>query len=110
VPLLAAIGVASLVAEYGEGVLGKQLDRVLASGFLSEASAFWGARSGADGGAAALPAATVEDIISTPARLYVRHTLPLEQARAALVARNSPAAGALCDFFGFGGSVCGVAF
>jgi hypothetical protein len=37
---------------------------------------------------------TVEEVIATPARLYVRHTLPLEQAKTALASRNSPAAGA----------------
>jgi hypothetical protein len=36
----------------------------------------------------------VEEVICTPARLYVRHTLPLEQAKVALSSRNSTAAGA----------------
>ena len=55
-PLLAAIGVASLVSEYGEGVLGRQLDRLLAEGFLAEAYSFWGAAAApalGPGGAAA---------------------------------------------------------
>ncbi len=31
---------------------------------------------------------TVEDVISTPASLYVRHTLPLAQARSAMAKRR----------------------
>ncbi len=31
---------------------------------------------------------TVEDVISTPASLYVRHTLPLGQARTAMLKRR----------------------
>jgi hypothetical protein len=57
VPLLAAIGVASVVSEYGEGVLGRQLDRLLAQGFFAEAYNFWGAAAGGGAAAAAAPAA-----------------------------------------------------
>lgn len=41
----------------------------------------------------------VESVISAPAKLYVRHTLPLEQARAAMILNSSPAAIVVDDAF-----------
>lgn len=145
VPLLAAVGVASLVSEYAEGIFSEKLESALASLYLKEKLLFWGANSGTmspaasttsitaaataavtavtSGEAAAEAAAhagagtaaraggkavvaiavqqqkTVEAIIATPAKLYVRHTLPLEQAKDALVARQSAAAVVVDDNF-----------
>lgn len=45
------------------------------------------------------PQLTVESVIATPAKLYVRHTLPLEQAKEALAARASAAAVVVDDNF-----------
>jgi hypothetical protein len=42
---------------------------------------------------------TVESVIATPAKLYVRHTLPLGQAKEALSARASAAAVVVDDNF-----------
>lgn len=128
VPLLAAIGVASLVSEYMEGLLSKQLEGLLTEIYLRQKTLFWGAGggdhllpppSGAGGisivsggsgftiGASssslglgmAAKEKTVESVIATPATLYVRHTLPLEQAKSALQARRSPAAVVVDDNF-----------
>eukprot|EP00879_Flechtneria_rotunda_P006515 GHRR01006847.1.p1 GENE.GHRR01006847.1~~GHRR01006847.1.p1 ORF type:complete len:256 (+),score=104.10 GHRR01006847.1:73-768(+) len=151
VPLLAAVGVASLVSEYAEGLFSDKLEKALTSVFLKEKLLFWGAdanassaidaASGASGavpgqgpsqaGSSAanpfsLPPAsfasrgsntsnngngaavavalkqqqkTVESVIAAPASLYVRHTLPLEQAREALLARGSSAAVVVDDAF-----------
>jgi hypothetical protein len=162
VPLLAAVGVASLVSEYAEGVFSDKLEAALAGLYLRERVMFWGVGGGGGGGSGArgglLPAApsvgsavsaqstpaaaaaagkaggdaarqpagrspggagggssaadnlsvsaalrpgplTVESVIATPARLYVRHTLPLEQARDALASRASPAAVVVDDAF-----------
>jgi hypothetical protein len=143
VPLLASIGVASLVSEYAEGIFSEKLETALQSIYLKEKLLFWGA--GADSPSPAMAAAaaagspagsptagesaatalssmsnaaglgagvvamavkqqpqqqkTVEAVIATPARLYVRHTLPLEQAKDALIARASQAAVVVDDSF-----------
>lgn len=141
VPLLAAVGVASLVSEYAEGIFSEKLETALASLYLKEKLLFWGANT--DNGLAASPTSiasattaavtaassgqtaaaavasansaaaagvavaaiavkqqkTVEAVIATPAKLYVRHTLPLEQAKDALVARQSAAAVVVDDNF-----------
>lgn len=142
-PLLAAVGVASLVSEYAEGIFSEKLETALANLYLKEKLLFWGAgtdspspslaaaaatTAGAAGGTAAAAAGnsvatalssvgsavagaavavavkpkqqkTVEAVIATPARLYVRHTLPLEQAKDALIARQSEAAVVVDDSF-----------
>lgn len=144
VPLLAAVGVASLVSEYAEGIFSQQFEQALASIYMKERMLFWGAggssspvaqlaagsgaqdgqaaaAAGADGasagaapttsssgssgstawsvGLAVKPQLTVESVIATPAKLYVRHTLPLEQAKDALAARASAAAVVVDDNF-----------
>lgn len=145
VPLLAAVGVASLVSEYAEGIFSEKLETALTSIYFREKLFFWGAGSdnslatsptsitaattaavaaAAGQSAAAAVAAgsstasstaagmsiavaavvmkqrkTVEGIIATPAKLYVRHTLPLEQAKDALLARQSTAAVVVDDNF-----------
>lgn len=143
VPLLAAVGVASLVSEYAEGIFSQKFETALTNLYYRERLLFfWGAGSsssspdvaaaaaaegadaaGAAGGttsAAAGPAGassssslswqvgaalqpqkqlTVESVIATPAKLYVRHTLPLEQAKDALLARSSAAAVVVDDNF-----------
>eukprot|EP00775_Hariotina_reticulata_P005436 gene5436-5669_t len=146
VPLLAAVGVASLVSEYAEGIVSQNLESALANLYLKETLLFWGAGGSSPGPLAAaaavsaLPAGasqpaahagsgagapggrgptgtaaansasvgplstlaqqkTVETVIATPARLYVRHTLPLEQAKDALTARGSAAAVVVDDNF-----------
>jgi hypothetical protein len=148
VPLLAAVGVASLVSEYAEGILSQNLEAALSNLYLKEKLLFWGAGGSSPGPLAAaaavsaLPAAssqpaagaggvaasagasaggttgtaaasststgslatmvqqkTVEAVIATPARLYVRHTLPLGQAKEALTARGSAAAVVVDDNF-----------
>jgi hypothetical protein len=143
VPLLASIGVASLVSEYAEGIFSEKLETALSSIYLKEKLLFWGAgpdspspamaAAAAAGSASASPATgesaatalssiagagplgagvvamavkpqpkqqkTVEAVIATPARLYVRHTLPLEQAKDALIARASQAAVVVDDSF-----------
>ncbi|WIA38514.1 hypothetical protein OEZ86_001836 [Tetradesmus obliquus] len=140
VPLLASIGVASLVSEYAEGIFSEKLEAALSSIYLKEKLLFWGAGSDSPSPAMAAAAAaggspaagesagtalssragspglgagmvamavkqqpqqqkTVEAVIATPARLYVRHTLPLEQAKDALIARASQAAVVVDDSF-----------
>jgi hypothetical protein len=142
VPLLAAVGVASLVSEYAEGIFSQQFEEALTNLYTRERMLFWGAASSSSppgqltaGGssqegstAAALggggspgvaapgsntsssstgwsvalapqPQPTVESVIATPAKLYVRHTLPLEQAKEALAARASAAAVVVDDNF-----------
>eukprot|EP00878_Enallax_costatus_P038249 GHUV01043430.1.p1 GENE.GHUV01043430.1~~GHUV01043430.1.p1 ORF type:complete len:246 (+),score=87.68 GHUV01043430.1:228-965(+) len=149
VPLLAAVGVASLVSEYAEGIFSEKLETALASLYLKEKLLFWGASaddslaatpnsiaaattaavaasaaaagqsaatddvpagsSGVSGTAIRMSTAvaavvvqqrkTVEAVIATPAKLYVRHTLPLEQAKDALLARQSAAAVVVDDNF-----------
>lgn len=136
VPLLAAVGVASLVSEYAEGIFSEKLETALAGLYLREKLLFWGsesttamaadATSAAAATGAAIAAAsigqtaagssgntaggtatvvtlqqqmTVEAVIATPAKLYVRHTLPLEQAKDALLARQSAAAVVVDDNF-----------
>lgn len=143
VPLLAAVGVASLVSEYAEGVFSQQFEQALTNVYFRERLLFWGAgSSSAEAQAAALPGMpdaaaaaqgsdtssaaasgssgvtaagstgwsvglaikpqqqlTVESVIATPAKLYVRHTLPLEQAKDALAARASAAAVVVDDNF-----------
>lgn len=134
VPLLAAVGVASLVSEYAEGIFSQQFEQALTSIYLRERLLFWGSgssngssgdatssspeaaasaaaaagdRSGAPSssswsvGAAVKPQQklTVEAVIATPAKLYVRHTLPIEQAKDAMAARASAAAVVVDDNF-----------
>lgn len=140
VPLLAAVGVASLVSEYAEGVFSQQFEQALTNVYFRERILFWGAGSssssaeaqasavcggaadaaaaGAGGGGSSSgmtssgggawsvglavkpqPQLTVESVIATPAKLYVRHTLPLEQAKEALAARASAAAVVVDDNF-----------
>jgi hypothetical protein len=137
VPLLAAVGVASLVSEYAEGIFSLQFEQALTNVYFRERVLFWGADSSSpeaqaasacstpDGTAAAGGQAatalgsstgssspwqvglavkpqqqlTVEAVIATPAKLYVRHTLPLEQAKEALAARASAAAVVVDDNF-----------
>lgn len=45
------------------------------------------------------PPRAVEDVLGTKASLYVRHTLPLAQAKAAMSAKNSSAAVVVDDNF-----------
>jgi hypothetical protein len=136
VPLLAAVGVASLVSEYAEGIFSLQFEQALTNIYFRERILFWGADTSSpeaqeasacstpDGTAAGGQAAaalgsnmgssspwqvglavkpqqqlTVEAVIATPAKLYVRHTLPLEQAKEALAARASAAAVVVDDNF-----------
>lgn len=153
VPLLAAVGVASLVSEYAEGIFSQQFEQALTNIYFRERLLFWGvgdqpaagaevaanclqdpdAAAGGAGGAASAgggsmaasagsmprststitapawsvgplavkprPQLTVESVIATPAKLYVRHTLPLEQAKEALAARASAAAVVVDDNF-----------
>jgi hypothetical protein len=142
VPLLAAVGVASLVSEYAEGIFSQQFEEALNKLYTRERMLFWGAASSSsapgqltaggssqEGSAAAAlggvvardaglssntsssgstgwsvalapqPQPTVESVIATPAKLYVRHTLPLEQAKEALSARASAAAVVVDDNF-----------
>eukprot|EP00198_Chlamydomonas_reinhardtii_P000776 XP_001690111.1 predicted protein [Chlamydomonas reinhardtii] len=101
VPLLAAIGVSSLFTDYLEGIFSKRLEQALVELYLREKAFFWAAHlvplpesaGGADG------AKTVEDVLGTRARLYVRHTLPLSQAKAAMAAKGSSAAVVVDDNF-----------
>jgi hypothetical protein len=144
VPLLAAVGVASLVSEYAEGIFSQQFEAALTNLYYRERLLFfWGAgpsssspstaaaaaaegadAAGAAGGSTSAAAGaagasssssslswqvgaavqpqkqlTVESVIATPAKLYVRHTLPLEQAKDALLARSSAAAVVVDDNF-----------
>jgi hypothetical protein len=116
VPLLAAIGVASLVSEYAEGIFSQKLEQALTGMYIKERLLFWGAGAGAAAGAAMplvggggppapapgtvlLKEKTVEEVMATKANLYVRHTLPLGQAKTAMVARGSPAAVVVDDNF-----------
>lgn len=133
-PLLAAVGVASLVSEYAEGIFSQQFEQALTSIYFRERLLFWGsgssngssgdatssspeaaasaAAAAGDGsgapsssswsvGAAVKPQQklTVEAVIATPAKLYVRHTLPIEQAKDAMAARASAAAVVVDDNF-----------
>lgn len=162
-PLLAAVGVASLVSEYAEGIFSQQFEQALTSIYFRDKLLFWGANAAGGGSIIAAPAdngtaaeaggngftavsrsgspiwgfgssaiagftgggggssggtgsssgsgssapvtaavkqqLTVEAIIATPARLYVRHTLPLEQAKEALLVRSSAAAVVVDDDF-----------
>jgi hypothetical protein len=147
VPLLAAVGVASLVSEYAEGIFSQKFETALTNLYYRERLLFfWGAGPSSSSPSAAAAAAaegtdaagagsgrvsaaagaagaagsssssgslswqvgaavqpqkqlTVESVIATPAKLYVRHTLPLEQAKDALLARSSAAAVVVDDNF-----------
>ncbi|KAG2448571.1 hypothetical protein HYH02_006462 [Chlamydomonas schloesseri] len=101
VPLLAAIGVSSLFTDYLEGIFSKRLEQELVQLYLREKAFFWAAHlvplpEGAGGGDGVK---TVEDVLGTRARLYVRHTLPLSQAKAAMAAKGSSAAVVVDDNF-----------
>lgn len=99
VPLLSAIGVASLCTDYLEGIFSKRLEQALVELYLREKAFFWAASL------VPLPennngeSKTVEDVLGTKASLYVRHTLPLAQAKAAMSAKNSSAAVVVDDNF-----------
>ncbi|KAG2444864.1 hypothetical protein HXX76_001602 [Chlamydomonas incerta] len=101
VPLLAAIGVSSLFTDYLEGIFSKRLEKALVELYLREKAFFWAAHlvplPDSAGGAGGVK--TVEDVLGTRARLYVRHTLPLSQAKAAMAAKGSSAAVVVDDNF-----------
>lgn len=90
VPLLAAIGMACLVTEQLEGRLSSQLETLLADTYLKDTAAFWPATAPPPAAPGQLPIVptslaatkTVEALMSTPAQLFVRNSLPLEQVRA----------------------------
>ncbi|GFR48199.1 hypothetical protein Agub_g10016 [Astrephomene gubernaculifera] len=94
VPLLAAIGAACLLTDYMEGVFSKRLEQALVQLYLREKAFFWAAslveatERQQDAGAPK----TVESVLGTRASLYVRHTLPLAQAKSAMLSRGSQAA------------------
>lgn len=83
------------MTEYLEGAFSRQLESLLVETYLKEKAMFWPASlsSGrAPGrlplvalppGAAAVTAKTVEALMATPAQLFVRNSLPLEQVRRA---------------------------
>lgn len=114
VPLLAAIGVSSLFTDVMEGAFSDRLEKILMTLYIKEKAMFWpawvtnfGSAAGAAPPAPALDTnKTVENIMGTKARLYVRHTLPLAQAKAAMLAKGSPAAVVVNDDF----SPMGVVF
>ena len=106
VPLLTAIGVASLVSEYAEGLFSQKLEQALTTLYLREKLLFWSTNQGSSssGGASGSSSSsarekTVEEVMATKARLYVRHTLPLRQAKTAMAARGSAAAVVVDDNF-----------
>ncbi|MEW5302860.1 MAG: hypothetical protein WDW36_005601 [Sanguina aurantia] len=101
VPLLAAIGVSSLVADVLEGALSVRLEALLTDFYVRQNTYFWGGQPAPQSteDREAEITRTVESVISAPAKLYVRHTLPLEQARAAMILNNSPAAIVVDDAF-----------
>ncbi|KAG2496243.1 hypothetical protein HYH03_005841 [Edaphochlamys debaryana] len=101
VPLLSAIGVASLFTDYLEGIFSKRLERALVELYLREKAFFWAASlvPPPPGPSASGGDKTVEDVLGTRARLYVRHTLPLAQAKAAMAAKGSSAAVVVDDNF-----------
>lgn len=103
VPLLTAIGVASLVTEYLEGIFSKQLEASLTEWYLKEKSIFWGAAVSSAASAAPPESLdtplTVESVMAARASLYVRHTLPLAQAKSALTSRDSQSAVVVDDNF-----------
>jgi signal-transduction protein with cAMP-binding, CBS, and nucleotidyltransferase domain len=96
--LLTAIGVASLVSEYAEGLFSQKLEQVLTSLYFREKLLFWSANQGSNS-SSSVKEKTVEEVMATKARLYVRHTLPLRQAKRAMVSRGSPAAVVVDDNF-----------
>lgn len=105
VPLLAAIGTACLVTDYLEGSLSSWLETKLMEMYVQERTMFWGAglpevtkREG--------PVDAVETAMSVTTNLYVRHSLPLVQAREAMASGNVKAAVVVDDNF----SPLGVAY
>uniref|UniRef100_A0A7S0RZ83 Chloride channel protein n=1 Tax=Chlamydomonas leiostraca TaxID=1034604 RepID=A0A7S0RZ83_9CHLO len=103
VPLLAAIGIASLITDYLEGAFSKRVEALLIEQYLREKALFWGAAA-----AESLMASekkqdpysdTVESVMNTTTNMYVRHTLPLEQARTAMTERATKAAVVVDDNF-----------
>ncbi|GIL50877.1 hypothetical protein Vafri_6854 [Volvox africanus] len=100
VPLLSAIGVASLFTDYLEGIFSKRLEQALVELYLREKAFFWAASLVAPPGSPTGDGVkTVEDVLGTRANLYVRHTLPLAQAKAAMAAKASSAAVVVDDNF-----------
>ncbi|GLI60659.1 hypothetical protein VaNZ11_002859 [Volvox africanus] len=100
VPLLSAIGVASLFTDYLEGIFSKRLEQALVELYLREKAFFWAASLVAPPGSATGDGVkTVEDVLGTRANLYVRHTLPLAQAKAAMAAKAASAAVVVDDNF-----------
>lgn len=104
VPLLAAIGMSSLVTDYLEGMFSRQVEGFLVEMYLKEKQMFWGAAA-AESLLAQSPANaqnssnTVESVMSITTNMYVRHTLPLEQARTAMRNKNTKAAVVVDDNF-----------
>ncbi|GAX78773.1 hypothetical protein CEUSTIGMA_g6210.t1 [Chlamydomonas eustigma] len=101
VPLLAAIGTASVVTDYLEGKFSEWLEAKLIEMYLKEKAMFWGASLLSDAAKDALegPKDAVEAAMSVTTNLYVRYSLPLSQAREAMAARGVKAAVVVDDDF-----------
>eukprot|EP00195_Chlamydomonas_chlamydogama_P005828 CAMPEP_0202903764 /NCGR_PEP_ID=MMETSP1392-20130828/26154_1 /ASSEMBLY_ACC=CAM_ASM_000868 /TAXON_ID=225041 /ORGANISM="Chlamydomonas chlamydogama, Strain SAG 11-48b" /LENGTH=634 /DNA_ID=CAMNT_0049591089 /DNA_START=664 /DNA_END=2568 /DNA_ORIENTATION=+ len=97
VPLLSAIGVASLFTDYLEGWFSNWLEAALVEMYLKEKAMFWGASLVKQ--EVKENRTTVEALMALTTSLYVRHTLPLEQARAAMVEKSTKAAVVVDDNF-----------
>lgn len=107
VPLLAAIGMSSLVTDYLEGAFSKKVEAFLVEMYLREKAMFWGAAAAesllaSQTATSSASGNTVESVMSTTTNMYVRHTLPLEQARAAMRERKTGAAVVVDDNFKVG--------
>ncbi|KAL6763955.1 chloride channel [Haematococcus lacustris] len=107
VPLLAAIGMSSLVTDYLEVAFSKQVETFLVGAYLRSKMMFWGAaQEEAKLGAWPTPSDgppslqdSVASVMATSTNMYVRHTLPLEQARTAMADKRIKAAVVVDDNF-----------
>ena len=92
VPLLAAIGTASLVTDYLEGSFSKWVESQLVEMYLNEKSAFWGASGQVKEEKKEGPVDAVQSAMSVQTSMYVRNTLPLQQAANAMLDKRVAAA------------------
>mmetsp|Transcript_21002 Transcript_21002/g.58374 ORF Transcript_21002/g.58374 Transcript_21002/m.58374 type:complete len:766 (+) Transcript_21002:1061-3358(+) len=102
-PLLAAIGMSSLVTDYLEGVFSSRLEKYLVEMYLKEKALFWGAAAAeqlvAQQSANAGASNTVERVMGVTTSMYVRRTLPLQQAISAMKQKDTKAAVVVDDNF-----------
>ncbi|KAG1659430.1 hypothetical protein FOA52_001101 [Chlamydomonas sp. UWO 241] len=106
IPLLAAIGTASIVTDYLEGLFSQWLEAKLVEMYLKEKSMFWGASLVREEDKHVKSIDVVESAMSVSTSMYIRGGLPLQVALDAMNQQGVKAAVIVDDNF----APMGVAF